>query len=138
MGRGPNGRGRRHDALVDLSGKELLEAPDNFPLGHPLGAATRDVVDSRLVVTHPDYDGSVKGGIGLAVATPGEAVPDREAGAGRDGAGAAELGKRRFGAHTFVVVAENNEHLGRGVSADPEPLPQCRRVLGGQLVQYFT
>ena len=55
------------------------------------GAAC-DVVDGRLVEPHPDDGGSIKGGVGLAVATLIQAVPASGAPrGGRDRTRAAEL-----------------------------------------------
>ena len=72
----------------------------------------------------------------LAVPAAVEAVPaGGHAGRRRDRAGAAQLGERGFGADPFGVVAEDDEHLGGGVGADPEPVTQRGRRVGGELVE---
>src|SRR5512138_2907406 len=63
-----------HDPLVDLSGDESFQAADDVSFGEPFGGASGDVVDSGLVVSHPDDHGPVYGGVGLSVSAPVEAV----------------------------------------------------------------
>ncbi len=42
-----------HHALVDLAGEVALDAADDLAFGHAFGGAAGDVVDGRLVETHP-------------------------------------------------------------------------------------
>ena len=64
-----------HHALVEFTSKEAFEASNDLALGPAIGGAACDVVDGRLVEPHPDDDGSIEGGVGLAVAAPIQAVP---------------------------------------------------------------
>lgn len=60
-----------HDALVDFSGQEALEAADDVFFGQSLCGASGDVVDGRLVEAYADDHGPVEGGVGGAVPGPG-------------------------------------------------------------------
>ena len=64
-----------HNALAEFTGKEAFEASNDLALGPAISGAACDVVDGRLVELHPDDDGSIEGGVGLAVAAPIQAVP---------------------------------------------------------------
>jgi hypothetical protein len=57
------------DPLVDLSSNESFKAADDVSFGEPFGGAAGDVVDGGLVVSHPDDDGPVDGGVGLSVSS---------------------------------------------------------------------
>ena len=59
-----------HNALVEFTGKETFEASNDLALGPVISGAAYDVGDGRLVELHPDDDGSIEGGVGLAVAAP--------------------------------------------------------------------
>ncbi len=64
-----------HDALVDLASEETFQAPDDLPFGSAVRRAACDVINGRLMVSHADDDGAIKGGVGVAVAAPIEPVP---------------------------------------------------------------
>ena len=49
---------------------------------------------------------------------------------------AAELRERGLGADPFGVVAEHDEDLRRGVSSDSICVSQCRRRLGGEVIEH--
>ena len=51
-------------------------------------------------------------------------------GRGRDRTGATQLRERGFGANPVGVIAEEDQHLGRGACADPEALTKRGRRLG--------
>ena len=120
-----------HDALVDLAGQEAFEAPDDLASGPAVSGPSRDVINSPLVVPHADDDGSIQGSVGLSVAAPIEAVP---AGGhprrGWDRTRAAEFREGGFRANPVGVIAEDDQHLGRGVGADPEARTEGGRRLG--------
>ena len=80
----------RHDSVVDLTGEEAFEAPNDVAFGAAVRSASCDVVDGWLVEPHTDDDGSMEGGVGLAVAATVETVPTGgPPGRGRDRARAA-------------------------------------------------
>ena len=115
-----------HDALVDLSRKEAFQAPDDLAFGSALGGASGDVVAGGLVESHADDDGAREGGVAVAVAASIEAVPaGGHPGRGRDRARAAELRERGFRTNPVGVIAEDNQQLGRGVSAHTEALAEA-------------
>ena len=120
-----------HDALVDLAGQEAFEAPDDLASGPAVSGPSRDVINSPLVEPHADDDGSIQGSVGLSVAAPIEAVP---AGGhprrGWDRTRAAEFREGGFRANPVGVIAEDDQHLGRGVGADPEARTEGGRRLG--------
>ena len=60
-----------HDALVDLASAETFQAPDDLSLGSAVRRAACDVINGRLMVPHADDDGSIEGGVGVAVALSG-------------------------------------------------------------------
>ena len=64
-----------HDALVDLASEATFQAPDDLSLGSAVRRAACDVINGRLMVPHADDDGSIEGGVGVAVAASIEAVP---------------------------------------------------------------
>ena len=98
-----------HDALIDLPSKKAFEAPDDVPFGPSIRPASDDIVDRRLVIAHPDHDGSMEGGVRLSVAAPIEAVSiGGHPGGGGDGTRAAELGKGGFRANPLRVIPEDN------------------------------
>src|SRR5215204_5361255 len=105
---------------VDLAGHIALEAADDLALGQALSGAAVDVGDGRRVPAHPDHDDPKQRGIGLAVATPVEAVTAGLAGGGRDGAGATQLGVGGLRADPTGVVARGTEQLGGTVEPDPK------------------
>ena len=120
-----------HNALVEFTGKEAFEASNDLALGPAIGGAACDVVAGWLVESHADDDGSIEGGVGLAVAAPIQAVPaSGPHRGGRDRTRAAALRKGDFRAHAGVVIAAKDQQLGGGVSADPEALAQGGRRLG--------
>ena len=89
-----------HNALVEFTSKEAFEASNDLALGPAISGAACDVVDGRLVEPHPDDGGSIEGGVGLAVATPIQAVPaSGHPRGGRDRTRAAELRKGGFRAN---------------------------------------
>ena len=55
-----------HHALVELTSKEAFAASNDLALGLAISGAACDVVDGRLVEPHPDDDGSIESGVGLA------------------------------------------------------------------------
>ena len=57
-----------HDALVDLASEETFQAPDDLSLGSAVRRAACHVINGRLMVPHADDDGSIEGGVGVAVA----------------------------------------------------------------------
>ena len=120
-----------HDALVDLAGQEAFEAPDDLASGPAVSGPSRDVINSPLMVPHADDDGSIQGSVDLSVAAPIEAVP---AGGhprrGWDRTRAAEFREGGFRANPVGVIAEDDQHLGRGVGADPEARTEGGRRLG--------
>ena len=117
--------------MVDLSRKEAFKAPDDLAFGSALGGASGDVVAGGLVESHADDDGAREGGVGVAVAAAIEAVPaGGHPGRGRDRARAAELLERGFRTNPVGVIAEDNQQLGRGVSAHTEALAEGRCCLG--------
>ena len=71
------------------------------------------VVAGGLVVAHADDGDVVQGGVALPVAAFIKPVPVGLAAGGRDGAGAAELGKRGLAADAFGIVA-GDDGQGRG------------------------
>ena len=72
-----------------------------------------------------------RGGVGLAVAAPIEAVPaSGHPRGGRDRTRAAALRKGGFRANAGGVIAAKDQQLGGGVGADPEALIQGGRRLG--------
>ena len=120
-----------HDALVDLSRQEAFQAPDDLAFSSALGGASGDVVAGGLVESHADDDGAIEGGVGVAVAASIEAVPaGGHPGRGRDRARAAALRERGFRTNPVGVIAEDNQQLGRGVSAHTEALAEGRCCLG--------
>ena len=120
-----------HNALVEFTDKEAFEASNDLALGPAISGAACDVVDGRLVELHPDDDGSIEGGVGLAVAAPIQAVPaSGPPRGGRDRPRAAELRKGGFRANAGGVIAAKDQQLGGGVGADPEALAQGGRRLG--------
>ena len=120
-----------HDALVDLSRKEAFEAPDDLAFGSAIGGASGDVVAGGLVESHADDDGTIEGGVGVAVAASIEAVPaGGHPGRGRDRARTAELRERGFRTNPVGVIAEDDQQLGRGVGAHTEALAEGRCCLG--------
>ena len=120
-----------HHALVEFTSKEAFKASNDLALGPAIDGAACDVVDGRLVEPHPDDGGSIEGGVGLAVATPIQAVPaSGPPRGGRDRTRAAELRKGGFRANASGVVAAKDQQLGGGVGADPEALAQGGRRLG--------
>ena len=64
-----------HNALVEFTSKEAFEASNDLARGPAIGGAACDVVAGWLVESHADDDGSLEGGVGLAVAAPIQAVP---------------------------------------------------------------
>ena len=120
-----------HDALVDLSRKEAFQASDDLAFGPAIGGASGDVVAGWLVESHADDDGSIEGGVGVSVTAPIEPMPaGGSPGRGRDRTGATQLRERGFGANPVGVIAEEDQHLGRGACADPEALTKRGRRLG--------
>ncbi len=120
-----------HNALVEFTGKEALETSNDLALGPAISGAACDVVAGRLVEPHPDDDGSIEGGVGLAVAAPIRAVPaSGHPRGGRDRTRAAALRKGGFRAKAGGVIAEKDQSLGGGVGADPDALAQGGRRLG--------
>src|SRR3954451_9282354 len=128
-------RGRGCECVVDLSGDVAFEAGDDFAFAFAFGGAPGDVVDGGLVKAHADDHGPIERAVGLSVPAVVEAVALDGARAGRDRAGAAELGEGGFGVDALGVVAGEDEHLGRGIGADPERLAQARGGGGGELVE---
>ena len=116
------------DAPIDLAGEEALEASDDIALAEALGGASSDVVDGRLVEAHANDRGAVERHVGFAAATSRQPVTVCKPRGSGDRTGAAELSEQGFGAHAFRVVTEHHQHLGGGVSTDPEPLSQDRSV----------
>ena len=115
----------RHDPLVDLAGEEAFEAPNDLASGPAVSGASCDVVDSRLVEPHTDDDSAIEGGVGLSVAAPIEAVPaGGHPGRSRDRTRATEFREGGFGANPVGVIAEDDQHLGGGVGADPEAIAE--------------
>ena len=109
-----------HNALVEFTGKEAFEASNDLALGPAISGAACDIVDGRLVKPHPDDDGSIEGGVGLAVAAPIQAVPaSGPPRGGRDRTRAAALRKGGFRANTGGVITAKDQQLGGGVRADP-------------------
>ena len=125
-----------HDTLVDLTGEEAFETPDDLPSGPAVRRASCDVGDRRLVEPYTDDDGSIEGSVGLSVATTIEAVPaGGPSGRGRERTGTAELREGGFRTNPVGVVAEEDEHLGRGAGADPEALAEGGRRLSCESVE---
>src|SRR5205823_8299971 len=84
---------------VDLAGEVALEAADDVFGGETFGAAAGDVGAGGLVVAHAHDDGTVEGGVGVAVAAAVETVSAGGlTGAGGQWADAAEAGEGGFGA----------------------------------------
>ena len=117
--------------LVDLAGEEAFEASNDLTRGPAVRRAASHVFDGRLVEPHADEHGSIEGGVGLSVTAPIEPMPaGGPPGRGRDRTGAAQLRERGFGANPVGVIAEEDQHLGRGAGADPEALTKRGRRLG--------
>ena len=96
-----------HDTLVDLTGEEAFETPDDLASGPAVRRASCDVGDRRLVEPYTDDDGSIEGSVGLSVATTIEAVPAGGlSGRGRERTGTAELREGGFRTNPVGVVAE--------------------------------
>ena len=120
-----------HDSLVDLAGEEAFEASNDLTRGPAVRRAASHVFDGRLVEPHADEHGSIEGGVGVSVTAPIEPMPaGGPPGRGRDRTGAAQLRERGFGANPVGVIAEEDQHLGRGAGADPEALTKRGRRLG--------
>ena len=120
-----------HDSLVDLAGEEAFEASNDLTRGPAVRRAASHVFDGRLVESHADEHGSIEGGVGVSVTAPIEPMPaGGPPGRGRDRTGATQLRERGFGANPVGVIAEEDQHLGRGAGADPEALTKRGRRLG--------
>ena len=59
-----------HDALIDFPSEKAFKASDDVPFRPSIRPASDDIVDRRLVIAHPDHDGSMEGGVRLSVAAP--------------------------------------------------------------------
>jgi hypothetical protein len=124
--------------VIDLAGDVAFEAADDLSLAFAFGGASCDVVDGGLVKAHANDHRAVESAVGLSVPAVVEPVALREARAGGDRAGAAELGEGRVGVDAVEVVAGEDEHLGGGVGADPESLAQTRGGGRGELVEQLV
>ena len=83
------------------------------------------------MVPHADDDGSIEGGVGLAVAASIKTVPaGGHPGRGRDRARAAEFRKGGFRTNPVGIIAEDDQQLGRGVRAHTEARTEGRGCLG--------
>ena len=127
-----------HDALVDLTSEVSLQTADDVLLGESLFSPPAHVGDGRRVILHPNDDGSIERGVGLAVPTAIEPVLVRESRRGGDGTDAAELRERRLGVDSFGVVAEDDEHLGGDVGADAERFAQRWCSFPGESIEQLV
>src|SRR4051812_20853708 len=84
--------------VVDLAGDEALEAAEGLSLSESFVHPTFDVGAGSRVAGHAGDDDAPERGVGLAVATPVEAMSLLFAAAGVDRCGPAEVGKGGFAA----------------------------------------
>src|SRR5690242_11712252 len=98
-----------NENLVDLADEVTLEAAQDLLRRAALAAAALDVGDRGLVEAHADDEDAVQGGVGLAVPAAVEPVAGGFAGAGGDGAGAAELGQGGLAVNAFGVVPDHDQ-----------------------------
>ena len=110
-----------HDALIDLSSEQSLKAADDVLLGESFLSSSVHAGDGWLVILHPDDNGSIERGVGLAVFAPIKPVLVRETRRGGDGTDAAEFCERRLGVDAFGVVAKDDEHFAAVSGPMPNP-----------------
>ena len=116
-----------HDSLGDLASENTFQAPDDLPFGSAVRRAACDVINGRLMVSHADDDGAIKGGVGVAVAAPIEPVPaGGHPGRGRERTRTAALREGGFRTNPVGIVAEDDQQFGRGVGAHTEALTEGR------------
>jgi hypothetical protein len=93
------------------------------------------IIESRLVISHPDDYDSIQGSIGLPVAATVEAMSVRFPARGWNRTGTAEFGESGLGTDAFGIVADEDEHLSRGTRGDPVSFEHGRRARCGQSVE---
>jgi hypothetical protein len=70
-----------------FTNKKPFQAAYDLVFGLTLGGAAVDIVNSRLMESHPSDENAVQRGVGLAVPAAVEPVVGGLAAGGRDGAG---------------------------------------------------
>src|ERR1700730_7605742 len=90
---------------------EALETADDLHFTFAVCFAFFDVIESRLVISHPDDRDAIQGSIGLPVASPVEAMSVCSSARGWNRTGAAEFGESRLGTDAFGIVPDEDEHL---------------------------
>jgi hypothetical protein len=71
------GMSRSRPAFEDLTGDEAFETADDLHCAFAICFAFFDIIESRLVISHPDDYDSIQGSIGLPVAATVEAMSVR-------------------------------------------------------------
>ena len=101
----------------------------------PSGGTTGDVIEGRLVPSHPNNHGPVDGGVGLSVTASVEAVAVCHTRRCRDWADTDELRERGFGGDAVGVVTGHDHHLRGTVRSDPVRVSQGRNCGSRDLVE---
>ncbi len=104
--------------------------------GLALGGAPLDIGLGGLGPVHAGDDGTVQGGVGLAVPTAVEVVVAGLAGGRWDRVGAAERSEGGFAAEPLRVVAGAHEKRSGAVGSDAGELDERRGSSGGQCRQF--
>ena len=97
----------------------MLETADDLHFAFAICFAFFNVIESRLVISHPDDHDSIQGSISLPVASPVEAMSVRFPARSWNRTGAAQFGESGRGTDAFRIVTDEDEHLSCGPRGDP-------------------
>lgn len=122
--------------MVDLTGDEAFETPEDVLFREPLGESPLRVGDRGLVVAESADRDHVEGGVGLSITAAVQTHPLGLAGGDRYRCDTTEPRERRLGMEPVYVLSGRDQQLGCVTGADRELGDQRGRRSGDKILQH--